>query len=77
MGASLYRLNVPSAFGGRADLMRTLGTSFLRECWQLSPFWEVGLKLERLELAPGMTQVFPSAQWPAPPYWRQSLIPSY
>lgn len=36
--------------------------SVLRVCWQLSPWFCVGLEMEGLELAPGVRQVFLSAQ---------------
>ena len=39
-------------------------TTFLRVCWQLSPWQEVELEKEGLGLEPGVSQGFPSAQWP-------------
>ena len=74
---SLYRLCVPNVFGGRVGFDMTQVTSFLRVCWQLSPWWGVGLEMEGLKLEPGVRQDFPSAQWPSPPYQGWGLIPSW
>ena len=65
VGATLYSLFVPSGFGGRAGFDVT---SFLRVCWQLSPWEEVGLDMGGLGPEPGVTWFFPSALWLSLPY---------
>ena len=56
--------------------MQALATSFLRLCQQLSPWQEVGLEMERLELVMGVRQDFLTAQWLSLPFQGWGLIPS-
>lgn len=61
----------PMPLVGEKDLTWNQITSFFRVCCQLSPWEEVGLEIEGLELDLSVTQEFPSA------YWGQDLILSF
>ena len=62
MGASLYRLYVPSAFGGRAGLDVDTSHDFLQGVLTVFSLVEVGLEMEGLELEPSVRQDFLFAQ---------------
>ena len=42
------------ALVGKLDLKCVQAVSSLEVCWQLQPWWEVGLKLERIDLEAGV-----------------------
>ena len=46
------------------------------ESWQLPPWRELGLEMERLEPESGVSQDF-YAQWPSLPVWEWSHVPRY
>ena len=73
VGASIYNLHVSSGFCGMAVSEVSI-TSSPRVCWQLSPWWEVGLEMEGVEPERGVSQGFFSAQWATPTYQRQGRV---
>lgn len=58
VGMSLHRV----LSLGKLNLVWKLVMSFLSMCWQLSPWWKVGLQMEGLELEPGVRCDFLSAR---------------
>lgn len=58
----------PVALVGELDLAGTKVVSFLREYWQISPWLEVKLETERVELESSVIWGFPPAQWQSPHY---------
>ena len=57
------------------DLKWAWVTFSSRKCWRLPPWWEVGLKMEWLELEPCVSQGFSYAQWLSLPYQGQGQVP--
>lgn len=57
MGVSLYRLHVPSAFGGRAELGGDASHTFSHSV--LAAITPVGGKMGQLELEFGVRQILP------------------
>ena len=66
----------PVVLVGELDLTWTQVMSFLRVCWQLSLWKDVGLEKEGLRPEPGESWGFLSAQGLSPPYWGQGQVPS-
>ena len=76
MAASLYSLYVPSGFDGRAGFDVNISHIFPQGVLAAITLVGSGLEKEGLGPEPGVSQGFPSLQWPSLPYQRWGQVPS-